>query len=88
MLASDWFSYLVFASVGALVGWVAGKKLNAPFGRLALYLLTGIVGGLAGGMAAAYFGLFSTGGLGGLFLSATVGAVVLVLLLYNGLRVR
>jgi len=65
--------------VGLLAGWIAEKATNSSHGLLT-NLVVGIVGAVIGGFAARSLGLVYGGFLGTLIV-ATVGAVVLLVVL-------
>jgi len=71
---------LVFIAVGAAAGWIAGVVVRGGGQGIALNVLVGILGAFLGGWVFSALGIGVTG-LGGLFLMATVGAVILLTLL-------
>ncbi len=71
---------LVFVIVGGLAGWVAGIVVRGGGQGILLNVLVGIVGAFLGGWLFGVMGIGVTG-LGGLFLTATIGAVILLALL-------
>jgi len=71
---------LVFIAVGAAAGWIAGVVVRGGGQGIALNVLVGILGAFLGGWVFSTLGIGATG-LGGLFLMATVGAVILLTLL-------
>ncbi len=71
---------LVFIAVGALAGWIAGVVVRGGGQGIALNVFVGILGAFLGGWVFGTLGIGATG-LGGLFLMATVGAVILLTLL-------
>jgi uncharacterized membrane protein YeaQ/YmgE (transglycosylase-associated protein family) len=72
---------VVFLAAGGLAGWVAGMLVRGA-GRqgLVMNVVVGILGAFIGGWLFSSVGLGS-GGLGAMFLTATVGAVVLLAIL-------
>jgi len=72
---------LVFIAVGGLAGWIAGVVVRGGGQGIALNVLVGILGAFLGGWVFSTIGIGPTTGLGGLFLTATVGAVILLTLL-------
>ncbi len=74
-------SLLIFLIIGALAGWLAGVIVKGyGFGLLG-NMVIGVVGSFIGGWLSAHFHLFHTGGLLGTFLGATIGAVILLLII-------
>lgn len=71
---------LVFLVVGGLAGWVAGMVVRGGGQGILLNIVVGILGAFLGGWVFGALGIGLTG-LGGLFLTATVGAVILLALL-------
>ncbi len=71
---------LVFVVVGGMAGWIAGVVIHGDGQGILLNVLVGILGAFLGGWL---FGVMGIGvaGLGGLFLMATIGAVILLVLL-------
>lgn len=76
---------LVFVLVGGLAGWIAGVVVRRGGQGIALNVFVGILGAFLGGWLFGVIGIGATG-LGGLFLTATVGAVILLTLLRFLLR--
>ncbi len=71
---------LVFFVVGGLAGWIAGVVVRGGGQGILVNVLVGILGAFLGGWVFSALGIGLTG-LGGLFLMATVGAVILLSLL-------
>lgn len=71
---------LVFITVGGLAGWIAGVVVRGGGQGIVLNVVVGILGAFLGGWVLGTLGIATTG-LGGLFLMATVGAVILLALL-------
>jgi len=71
---------LVFLVVGGLAGWIAGVVVRGGGQGILVNVLVGILGAFLGGWVFSALGIGLTG-LGGLFLMATVGAVILLSLL-------
>ncbi len=73
-------SLLIYLLIGAVAGWLAGVIVKGyGFGLLG-NIVVGIIGSFIGGWLLAQFGVFESGLLG-VILGATLGAVVLLLLL-------
>jgi uncharacterized membrane protein YeaQ/YmgE (transglycosylase-associated protein family) len=69
---------LVFVAVGGLAGWVAGMLVRGGGGRgVVINVVIGILGAFLGGWLLGSLGI-GVRGLGGLFLTATLGAAVLL----------
>jgi uncharacterized membrane protein YeaQ/YmgE (transglycosylase-associated protein family) len=71
---------LILLVIGAVAGWLAGVIVEGYFGLLG-NVAVGIVGALVGGWLLPQLGLFPGGNLTGQLISATAGAVVLLLLI-------
>ncbi len=69
-----------FLLIGLAAGWLAGQILHTPGFGLGGYLIIGVVGAVLGGFLFSLVQLQTTGLLGEL-ISATVGAVLLIVLL-------
>jgi len=72
--------FLWFALIGIAAGWLAGQLTKGGGFGLVGDLVVGVIGALLGGWLFGQLGI-ATGGLVGALITATVGAVVLVLLL-------
>ena len=72
--------FLWFILIGLVAGWLAGVLVKGGGFGLVGNLAVGVVGALIGGFLSRQFGFFA-GGIGGSILLATVGAVILLLLL-------
>ncbi|MBX7249168.1 MAG: GlsB/YeaQ/YmgE family stress response membrane protein [Caulobacteraceae bacterium] len=74
-------SLLIFILIGAIAGWLAGLIVRGyGFGLLG-NIVVGIVGAFIGGWLLGALGLFPGGGILGSIIGATIGAVVLLLLI-------
>jgi uncharacterized membrane protein YeaQ/YmgE (transglycosylase-associated protein family) len=75
----DLTSIVIFLAIGAIAGWLAGViTKGGGFGLLG-NIVVGIVGAVVGGFAFGLLGLSSAGLLGSI-ITATVGAVILLLI--------
>ncbi len=73
--------FLWFALVGMIAGWLAGLMLKTGgFGALGNMIL-GVLGAMVGGYLFRYFGISAGGGLLGSIVTATAGAVVLIVVI-------
>ena len=68
---------LFWLITGAIIGWIAGKIWTGHGFGLIGNILVGIVGSFIGGFLFGW--LFGTGGIGG-WISAIMGAVVLIII--------
>lgn len=68
---------LFFLLIGALAGWVAGLVMKGRGFGLIGNIVVGVIGALFGGWLLPQLG-FQFGGTGGLFVTAFIGAVVLL----------
>ena len=73
-------SFLGFVFVGLLAGWLAGRVKGGGFGLVG-NIGVGVVGALVGGFIARNLGLSVGSGFWGNLLTATLGAVVLLVLI-------
>lgn len=73
-------SFLWFILIGACAGWLAGQILKGGGFGVVGNIIVGVIGAVLGGFL---FGLagFTATGLQGQLISATVGAIVLLILL-------
>jgi uncharacterized membrane protein YeaQ/YmgE (transglycosylase-associated protein family) len=71
---------LIWIIVGAIAGWLAGLIVKGYGFGLAGNIILGIVGAFLGGWLFAQLNIVITPGLIGTIIAATVGAVVLLLL--------
>jgi uncharacterized membrane protein YeaQ/YmgE (transglycosylase-associated protein family) len=65
--------------IGGVAGWLAGRIMKGEGYGVIINILLGIVGGLVGGWVFSLLGLATTSMIGQL-ICATVGAVLLILL--------
>ena len=70
-------SFIGWLIIGAIIGWIAGKIWTGHGFGLIGNILVGIVGSFIGGFLFGW--LFGTGGIGG-WISAILGAVVLIII--------
>lgn len=70
---------LWFLIIGLIAGWLAGKLMRGAGYGLIGDLILGVIGAFVGGWLLGGLGFFATGLIGSL-ITATIGAVVLVLL--------
>lgn len=73
-------SLIYFLLIGLAAGWLAGKILKGRSFSLVGNLVIGVVGAILGGFLFGLLGLVAVGLIGSL-VSATVGAIVLLLIL-------
>jgi uncharacterized membrane protein YeaQ/YmgE (transglycosylase-associated protein family) len=71
---------LLFLLIGLAAGWLAGQVIKGGGFGLVGDLIVGVIGALLGGWLFRQLGI-ATGGLLGALVTATVGAIVLLLLL-------
>jgi uncharacterized membrane protein YeaQ/YmgE (transglycosylase-associated protein family) len=72
---------LILLVIGAVAGWLAGIIVEGYGFGLVGNVAVGIVGSVLGGWLLLQLGLFPGGNLTGQIISATAGAVVLLLLI-------
>ncbi len=71
-------SFLIYLIIGALAGWAAGKIMQGGGFGVLMNIVLGIVGGVIGGWVFSLLGISTDGGNFGSFLTALVGAVLLL----------
>ena len=71
-------SFLWFIIIGIVAGYVAGKIMRGGGFGLIVNLVVGIIGGVLGGWLFSLLGIYSTGGIIGSLVVATIGAIVFV----------
>ena len=80
-------SFLWFIIIGIVAGYVAGKIMRGGGFGLIVNLVVGIIGGVLGWLFS-LLGIYSTGGIIGSLVVATIGAIVLlwIVSLFSGRR--
>ena len=74
-------SLIIFLIVGAVAGWLAGLIVKGyGFGLLG-NMVIGVIGAFLGGFLLPRFHVLHVGGIAGTLITATIGAVILLLLL-------
>ena len=73
-------SLVYFVVIGILAGWLGSAIMGSAKGGLVRYFIIGIIGALIGGFVFRMLGLAAYGLIGEL-VTATVGAILLILLL-------
>lgn len=71
---------LVTLIIGAVAGWLAGLIMKSDTGGLILNILLGIAGGFVGSWLFGWLNISLGSGWIGSILTATIGAVVLILI--------
>ncbi len=67
--------------IGAIAGWLAGKLVEGGGFGLVGNIVVGIAGGLIGSLLLGWLGIAPGGGTVGSIIGATIGAVVLLMLM-------
>ena len=75
------YSILVYIVVGILAGWVAGLITKGQGFGLIIDMILGIIGAVVGTWLFAQLGFVVAGGMLALFITAVVGAVVLIFII-------
>jgi len=70
-------NFLIFIVIGAIAGWLAGTIMKGGGYGFLINAILGIIGGLVGGWIFGVLGI-SMGGDFGPFITAVVGAVVIL----------
>jgi uncharacterized membrane protein YeaQ/YmgE (transglycosylase-associated protein family) len=73
--------------IGLIAGWLANTILKGRGGGLMVNLVVGLVGAMVGGWLFGALGIISAPGFGPQLVSATIGAIVL-LLVWGAIRGR
>jgi uncharacterized membrane protein YeaQ/YmgE (transglycosylase-associated protein family) len=73
--------FLWFILIGLAAGWLAGQLMRGGGFGIIGDIIVGVIGALLGGFLFRTLGVFPGGGLFGSLIVATIGAVVLLLLL-------
>lgn len=71
-------SFVIYLIIGALAGWAAGKIMQGGGFGVLMNIVLGIVGGVIGGWVFGLLGISTGEGNFGSFLTALVGAVLLL----------
>jgi len=74
-------SLIALILVGLVAGWLAGKLIDGTGFGLIGDIIVGVIGAFIGNWLLAALGLFIGMGLIGAIISATIGAVVLLILI-------
>ena len=77
----DLESLIIFLIVGAVAGWLAGLMVKGYGFGVVGNMVIGVLGAFIGGWIFGHYGIFPMGGIVGELIGATVGAVILLLLL-------
>jgi uncharacterized membrane protein YeaQ/YmgE (transglycosylase-associated protein family) len=72
---------LIWLLIGAIAGWLAGTVVRGGGFGLPGDIIVGIVGAVIGGWLFGQLGILVAAGILGAILSATVGAIVLLLVI-------
>lgn len=71
---------LISILIGAVAGWLAGQIMGAKSGGLLLNIILGLIGSFVGDRIFNYFQVSDGNSMLGSILTATVGAIVLIVL--------
>ena len=74
----DITALLIFLTIGAIAGWLAGNLMKGGGFGLLGNIIVGILGAVVGGYIFSLLGIAAGGGLGGSIVTATVGAALLL----------
>lgn len=75
----DPIAILIFLAIGAVAGWLAGQIMKGGGFGLVGNIIVGIVGAVVAGLL--FPGFLPLGGLVGQVISATLGAIILLLVI-------
>ena len=78
-------SFLWFIIIGIVAGYVAGKIMRGGGFGLIVNLVVGIIGGVLGGWLFSLLGIYSTGGIIGSLVVATI-VLLWIVSLFSGRR--
>lgn len=73
-------SWLLALVIGAVAGWLAGAIMDSSRGGILFNIVLGILGGMVGTWLFGTLNIFASGSIWGVLLTATIGAVVIILL--------
>jgi uncharacterized membrane protein YeaQ/YmgE (transglycosylase-associated protein family) len=73
-------SLIIFLLIGAIAGWLAGQIMKGGGYGLVGDIIVGIIGAFIGGWLFGRLGI-AAGGIIGMIIAATVGAIILIALL-------
>lgn len=73
-------SLIIFLLIGAIAGWLAGQIMKGGGYGLVGDIIVGIIGAFVGGWLFGRLGI-AAGGIIGMIIAATVGAIILIALL-------
>jgi uncharacterized membrane protein YeaQ/YmgE (transglycosylase-associated protein family) len=73
-------SLIIFLLIGAIAGWLAGQIMKGGGYGLVGDIIVGIIGAFIGGWLFGRLGI-AAGGISGMIIAATVGAIILIALL-------
>jgi len=71
---------LILLLIGAVAGWLAGSLMRVRF-RLIGMIIVGVLGAMLGGFLLPKLGVYVAGGLVSSVITATFGAIVLLVIL-------
>ena len=74
-------SLVIFLIIGALAGWLAGVVVKGRGNGLIGDIVIGVIGSFVGGWLFGRLGLFHGSGYLGVLIGATVGAILLLLII-------
>jgi uncharacterized membrane protein YeaQ/YmgE (transglycosylase-associated protein family) len=73
-------SWLVALIIGAVAGWLAGAIMDSSRGGILFNIVLGILGGVVGAWLFGLLHIFAPDSIWGVLLTATVGAVVIIVI--------
>jgi uncharacterized membrane protein YeaQ/YmgE (transglycosylase-associated protein family) len=73
-------SLIIFLLIGAIAGWLAGQIMKGGGYGLVGDIIVGIIGAFIGGWLFGRLGI-AAGGIIGMIIAATVGAIILIAIL-------
>jgi uncharacterized membrane protein YeaQ/YmgE (transglycosylase-associated protein family) len=79
-------SFLAWIVLGLIAGFIGSKIVNRRGEGIVLDIVLGIVGAVAGGWLAGFFGLAGVSGLNLYSFAIAIGGSVVVLVLYHAIR--
>ena len=80
-MLSDPQSLIVLLIVGAIAGWLAGKIVKGYGFGLIGNIVVGVIGAFIGGWLFPSLGLWDIPGIVGVIVSATLGAIILLVII-------
>ncbi|WP_343605862.1 GlsB/YeaQ/YmgE family stress response membrane protein [Fluviicola sp.] len=73
-------SWVLALIIGGVAGWLAGAIMDSSRGGVLFNIVLGILGGVVGTWLFGLLNIFASGSILGVLLTATVGAIVIIVI--------